>query len=131
MGIDPNSPVPIFRQIAGYIRHAVAAGVYRPGEIIPSLRALALELTVNPNTVQRAYEELEREGVIQARKGLGMFVTKDGVAAARSRSEAAVYSAFDQGVRAGRAANMPPERIRGTFDKALADAAAKPRSKRP
>jgi len=121
MSIDPNSPVPIYQQIADYIRRAVAAGVYRPGEMIPSLRATALELTVNPNTVQRAYEALEREGLIHARKGLGMVVTKGGAASAQSRSAAAVYSAFAQGIHAGQAANMPSMRIRDTFKRAWKD----------
>ena len=128
MSIDTNSPVPIYRQIADHIRRAVAAGVYRPGEMIPSLRALALELVVNPNTVQRAYEELEREGLIHARKGLGMFVTKHGRATARSKSEAAVRSAFLQGIRSGQAANMPPPRIRGAFEKAWKEVNAETRS---
>ncbi len=121
MGIDPNSPVPIYQQIGDYIRSAVAAGVYRPGEMIPSLRAMALDLTVNPNTVQRAYEELEREGLIEARKGLGMFVTRNGTTSAQTKSEQAVYSAFGQGIRAGHAANMPAMHIRATFGKAWKD----------
>jgi GntR family transcriptional regulator len=116
--IDPNSPVPIYQQIGTYIRRRVAAGVYRPGEMVPSLRALALELTVNPNTVQRAYEALEREGLLRARKGLGMLVTEDGAASARGRSEAAVYSTFVDGIQAGRAADLPADQIRGTFERA-------------
>lgn len=121
MSIDATSTVPIYQQIAGHIRRAVAAGVYRAGESIPSTRNLALELTVNPNTVQRAYETLERDGLIEARKGLGMFVTKNGAASAQRRSEAAVYEAFEGGIRSGRAASMQPERIRGTFEKAWKD----------
>jgi len=127
VSIDPHSTVPVYQQIAAHIRRAVAAGVYRPGEAIPSMRALALDLTVNPNTVQRAYERLEREGLIEARKGRGMFVTSDGAAAAQKKSEAAVYEVFHQGIRAGRAASIPPKRIRGTFDKAFRDAASEAR----
>lgn len=82
--IDAHSSVPIFVQIADHTRRAVAAGMYRAGEPIPSLRALAVALVVNPNTVQRAYDQLEREGLIEARKGLGMFVTADGAADARA-----------------------------------------------
>lgn len=118
MGIDSHSSVPIYTQIVEHIRRAVAAGVYRPGEAIPSLRALAIELVVNPNTVQRAYEALEREGLIQARKGLGMFVTENGTASAIEKSAASVYATFLQGIRAGRAANLPPARIRDAFDQA-------------
>lgn len=128
LSVDPNSSVPIFEQIAAYVRRAVAAGVFRPGEMIPSLRAMALELTVNPNTVQRAYEALERDGVIEARRGVGMVVTSDGAASARDKSEEAVYAAFDQGIRSGRSANMPAKRIRSTFDKAWREISAEARS---
>ncbi len=121
MTIDPSSPIPIYKQIVDEIRRSVAAGVYRPGEMIPSLRALALELAVNPNTVQRAYEALEREGLIHARKGLGMFVAEGGVASAQSKSEAAVYASFAEGIRAGQAANMSRKHIRTTFNKASDD----------
>ena len=60
------------------IRAAVAAGVYRPGEVLPSLRAMATEVHVNPNTVQRAYDELEREGLIYSQRGRGLFVAERG-----------------------------------------------------
>jgi GntR family transcriptional regulator len=120
VSIDPNSAVPVYQQIGDYIRRSVAAGVYRPGELIPSLRALALQLTVNPNT----YEELEREGLIQARKGLGMMVTNNGAAGAQRRSEAAVYDSFAHGIRAGAAAAIPPDRVRATFEKAWQDVGA-------
>ena len=74
MGVDANSHVPIFMQVAGHIRQAVSARVYRVGEALPSLRQLATELGVNPNTVQRAYELLEREGLVVSRRGVGLFV---------------------------------------------------------
>jgi GntR family transcriptional regulator len=122
VSIDPNSHVPIYQQIVEHVRRSVAAGAYRPGEPIPSLRQMALDLVVNPNTVQRAYEQLERDGLIEARKGRGMFVTNNGVASALSSSAAAVRSAFTQGIRAGQAAKMPDQQIRGTFDRAWDDA---------
>ncbi len=118
MSIDPNSPVPVYLQIADYLRSAVAAGVYRPGEAIPSVRALALELTVNPNTVQRAFEELEREKLIEVRKGLGMFVAKHGTSSAQTQSEQAMQGAFVQAIRGGKAARIPTRRIRAAFDSA-------------
>ena len=121
MSINPNSPVPVYLQIADHIRGAVAAGVYRPGEAIPSVRALALDLTVNPNTVQRAYEELEREALIESRKGLGMFVSKHGTTSAQTQSEQAMQGAFVQAIRGGRAARIPSRRIRAAFDAAWRD----------
>jgi DNA-binding transcriptional regulator YhcF (GntR family) len=61
LGIDTHSSVPVYQQIADEIRRAIAAGVYQPGEMIPSIRATSLKMSVNPNTVQRAYEQLDRE----------------------------------------------------------------------
>lgn len=129
ISINPDSHVPIYQQIVDHIRRSVAAGAYRPGEPIPSLRRLALDLVVNPNTVQRAYEQLEREGLIEARRGLGMFVTRNGAVSALSESQTAVYEAFSDGIRAGQAANMPAPQIKNTFDRAWQDADAGPREK--
>ena len=106
MKIDPGSHVPIYLQIAEGVRAAVAAGVYRPGEALPSLRAMAIELQVNPNTVQRAYDELEREGLIYSQRGRGLFVAERGTASAQSRTRDGVRRAFDEAVRAGQAAGM-------------------------
>jgi DNA-binding transcriptional regulator YhcF (GntR family) len=63
VNIDPRSHIPLYLQIADGVRQAVAAGVYRPGETLPSLRVMALDAQVNPNTVQRAYDLLAREGL--------------------------------------------------------------------
>ena len=71
MQLNPKSHVPIYQQIVDGIRSSIAAGIFRPGEILPSVRVLAVDAQVNPNTVQRAYEELERQGVIESRRGRG------------------------------------------------------------
>jgi GntR family transcriptional regulator len=120
MRIDPASHVPIYLQIADAVRAAVAAGVYRPGEAIPSLRAMATEIHVNPNTVQRAYDELEREGLIQSQRGRGLFVAERGAAAAaQSRAGHSVRRALDEAVRAGQVAGMTPDEISEIFQAAL------------
>jgi GntR family transcriptional regulator len=119
--IDPNSHVPIYLQIVAGMRAAIAAGVYRPGELLPSLRALATELVVNPNTVQKAYDELEREGLIFSRRGAGIFVAKRASQSARSQAEETVHDIFKRGIREARAADMPVERIQEVFDGALDD----------
>ena len=121
MNIDPRSHIPIYLQIAERIREAVAAGVYRPGESLPSLRAMAVDSQVNPNTVQRAYDELAREGLIQARRGKGLFVTEEGTASARTRAQQVVRHTFEQGIRTGRAAGLGPEEVRTIFEGSLND----------
>lgn len=73
--VDPQSAEPIFEQIVFQVKAAVARGEASLGDKLPSVRKLAREVAVNPNTVVRAYERLEREGVIVRRQGSGCFVS--------------------------------------------------------
>lgn len=130
MRIDPSSHVPIYLQIAAAIRAAVAAGVYRPHEVLPSLRAMALELKVNPNTVQRAYDELEREGLVYSQRGRGLFVAARGDASAQSGAQDGVRRAFDDAIRASQAAGMTRKQVLDVFRAAL-EATRKPGRKNP
>jgi len=119
MRIDPAGHVPIYLQIADGIRAAVAAGVYRPGELLPSLRAMATEVHVNPNTVQRAYDELEREGLVYSQRGRGLFVADRGDLSAQSRAGDGVRRALDEAIRAGRLAGMTATQLQDLFHAAL------------
>src|SRR3954469_18827835 len=74
--IDPASRVPIYRQLAQQIREAVARGRLATEERLPSVRDLSRQLVINPNTVARVYTELEREGILNTRPGLGVFVAQ-------------------------------------------------------
>ena len=91
---------------------------------------MALELTVNPNTVQRAYELLEREGLIEPRKGVGMFVTERGAASARGQAETMVRTRFVDGIRVGVSANIKPEGIGDLYEDAWREATGRARRKR-
>jgi GntR family transcriptional regulator len=73
---DSTGRTPIYRQLIEQIREGVARGKLEPGERLPSVRQLSKDLVVNPNTIARAYTELEREGVLHTRPGLGVFVAK-------------------------------------------------------
>jgi GntR family transcriptional regulator len=119
MNINPRSHVPIYLQIVEGIREAVAAGIYRPGEPLPSLRALALEVQVNPNTVQKAYDELAREGLIYAQRGRGLFVSEEAKGDALSQARIAVRRSFEEGIRAGTNAGMNARDIKGVFNECL------------
>jgi len=68
--------VPIYRQIVNQIKYLVASGLLQPGEELPPIRTLALQLKVTPNTIVKAYDELESSGVIQGRRGAGTFVSE-------------------------------------------------------
>ena len=72
---NPSSGVPIYLQLMEQVKHAIETGALRPGEQLPGIRPLAEELVINPNTVAKAYRELEHEGVIELRQGAGAFVS--------------------------------------------------------
>ena len=72
--IDLKSGVPLYRQVLEQVKFGIASGTLQPGEQLPTVRQLAVDLSINPNTVIRAYRELEIEGVIETHQGSGTFV---------------------------------------------------------
>jgi GntR family transcriptional regulator len=76
--VNTSSREPIYRQITEQIREAIARGRLAPGARLPSVRELSKTLVVNPNTIARAYTDLEREGVLNSRPGLGVFIAQPG-----------------------------------------------------
>ena len=95
--------------------------MYKPGEMVPSVRQMAVTLLVNPNTVQRAYEHLERQGILSSRRGSGMAVTDDAPRLAVGRSAESVSGAFAAGIDAGRAADLSRTAIDALYRKAWID----------
>lgn len=77
ISIDPKSGVPLYRQIIESVRFAIARGHLAPGDRLPTVRQLAVDLEVNPNTVIRAYREMELGGILDTQQGSGTFVTQD------------------------------------------------------
>lgn len=77
VSINTTDPRPIYLQIMDEIRRALVLGTTKPGDPLPSIRQLASELRVNPNTVAQAYRELERDGTVYVQRGQGTFVSPD------------------------------------------------------
>lgn len=73
--IDPRSRAPIYEQLLEQLRWQITMGFLAPDEALPSVRSLSAELGINPNTIQKAYREMEQEGLIYSRPGRGSFVT--------------------------------------------------------
>lgn len=119
MAINPDSHIPIYEQIVEYVCGLIAAGVYRADEVLPSVRAMAVEMRVNPNTIQRAYQELERSGFVHTRKGLGVFVASDGVGSAQKQNENAILERFIDGIDLGRKTKLGSARIQTVFRRAM------------
>lgn len=76
--ISPNDGVPVYLQIVNQVKYLVAAGRMAPGQELPGIRSLAEKLLINPNTVARAYRELEVAGVVKTRRGAGSYVAETG-----------------------------------------------------
>lgn len=72
--IDTNNGIAIYEQIVRQVKFAIAEDSLRPGQMLPSLRALSVQLALNPNTVARAYQQLQSEGVLESVRGVGMMV---------------------------------------------------------
>ena len=73
--IDPASGVPFYRQVIDQIKYAIARGELRPGDQLPTVRQLAVDLAINPNTVSKAYSQLEILDILQTQQGSGTFIS--------------------------------------------------------
>jgi GntR family transcriptional regulator len=122
MLLRPNvsSGVPIYLQLMEQVKHGIETGALRAGEQLPAIRALAEELVVNPNTVAKAYRELEHEGVIELRHGAGAFVSGSPRTKKLTDRFKAGQSVVSTAVERLRALGVSDEEIRRLFEAELA-----------
>ena len=98
--INPTNGIPIYDQVVRQIKFAVARGAVKPGNLIPSVRELARELAINPNTVARAYQQLQADGVLEQVRGMGLEVAVDAVKHCRSERKKLVQGRIQQALDA-------------------------------
>ncbi|MBA2712771.1 MAG: GntR family transcriptional regulator [Rubrobacteraceae bacterium] len=89
--VDPRSGVPIYVQIVDQVRHAIEVGGFGPGERLPTVRRLAGDLAIAPNTIVKAYSELQRAGLLESRPGVGTVVAEGVGEVARERQVAEIF----------------------------------------
>lgn len=119
--VDPRSGVPIYLQLIEQVKRSVALGVLAPGEQLPTVKQLALDLTINPNTVARAYRDLERDAVIETAPGRGSFVRTNGSAEQAGVTTSHVAAvALTSAVREAKSLGLPAGKVRELFESALA-----------
>ncbi len=111
--------IPIYEQIVSQVIFGVAAGTLEVGELIPSVRELAARLLVHPNTVARAFQELERRGVVAARRGLGMEVTPEAPALCREQRREIVRGRIREALREAVQSALPAEEVQRLVDEEL------------
>ena len=119
--INPKSPLPIYRQIIDGICRAVAAGTLAPGDRLPSVRELAAQLLVNPNTVARVYRDLERDGLLETRRGTGTFISSRAAALAEGERRRLVSQKLEEVARDVHAFGLSTETAIQLLRDALAD----------
>lgn len=117
--IDPASGLPIYVQIVNQIKTGIAMGRLVPEEPLPSVRQLALELTVNPNTVARAYLELEYEGIIYKRQGHGTFVSSQGVEMSKNERRKVLSELIEKALVEGVNLGLKESELRETFERVI------------
>jgi GntR family transcriptional regulator len=131
ISVDPASFIPLYEQVKSGLRRDIALGVLKPGGPLPSIRDLASALLINPNTVARAYGELERDGLITTRKGRGCFVSEDSANLPRRDTVKRLDALFEAAIRDARKTGAAPSEIRKIFENRLQFVFAEPGKRRP
>ena len=107
--LDRASGVPAYRQLVDQVRQALRLGILQPGDQLPTVRDVVRQIAINPNTVHRAYRELEQQGLTEGRPGSGTFVKRSLDAAPERR--AGLQQSLQSWVRTARAAGLDDEGI--------------------
>lgn len=109
--LDPRSGVPAYRQLVDQVRQAVRLGLLRPGDQLPPVREVVTQITINPNTVHRAYRDLEAEGLVAGQQGRGTFVLEAAVPVTAPERQAELHSELIAWLDRARSAGMDDEDI--------------------
>ena len=119
LNINTGSNTPIYKQITDQVRMAVASGKLAVDDQLPSIRALAERLVINPNTVARAYADLAREGLIESRAGRGVFVTRKRKMFTREEGWRRLEPLMDAVIGEAMVLDFTPQELREAIEKKL------------
>ena len=117
--INTSGGAPIYLQIVDQVKRSVALGRLKPEDPLPSVRQLALELTINPNTVARAYLELEHQGFLYKRQGQGTYVCTPPLGAARRERNKIVAGLFEKAIVEAVSFGMSASEITAIYDQLM------------
>ncbi len=121
--IDPSGDVPIYEQIVRQVKLAVADGVLVGGQMVPSVRQLSKNLAINPNTIARAYQQLQSDLVLEPLRGRGMIVRRDSVPRCTKARNSLVAESVRRALADALSGGMAPEDLRELFEAELAQQA--------
>jgi GntR family transcriptional regulator len=118
--VDPSNGIAIYDQIVRQVKFAIASDALKPGNLVPSVRELARDLTVNPNTVARAYRELQSDNVLQPLRGTGMEITSTAPKKCLADRAALIRSRLRSVLAEARQSGLEPDDIRALAEEELA-----------
>jgi GntR family transcriptional regulator len=116
--LDSHSGVPAYLQLVHQVRQAIRLGRLRPGDQLPTVKAVVTSLTINPNTVLRAYGQLDLEGLVEGRQGVGTFVSTNGEPLPPEEVKG-LRSSLDRWITRARAAGLDDESMSALFADAV------------
>ena len=119
--INPSNGVPVYEQVARQITFAIASGGIQAGELVPSVRLLSRELAVNPNTVARAYRQLQDAGVLETVRGEGLLVTRGAPQKCRTTRKQLLSRRIVSVLEEARQSQLSEEEIKSLMDAGLAE----------
>lgn len=119
--IHPDSGVPIYLQLVQQVTHAIETGALRPEDQLPPIRTVAEEVVTNPNTVAKAYRELEYRGIIELRQGVGAFVRANSPAAGQAEAIQMAHRLVEDAVAAMRELGLSEPTMRRVFEAELTE----------
>ncbi|MEM1227948.1 MAG: GntR family transcriptional regulator [Planctomycetota bacterium] len=117
--VDPSNGVAIYAQIVRQVKFAVAEKTLRPGQLLPSVRQLSQQLAVNPNTVTRALQELQSEGITETLRGRGVIVCQDAVDRCRRQRHSILADRLAAALTEALQAGLSADEVRTLVDQQL------------
>jgi GntR family transcriptional regulator len=129
--IDFGDTLPIYDQVVRQIKFVIAGGILKEGELAPSVRELARELTINPNTVARAYRRLQDEGILASVRGTGLAVAAAASDRCRQERVELIRSRLEQVLAEARQSRIDPGELRDLVEQQLGEQTPAPSKEKP
>ena len=117
--INPSNGIAIYDPVVRQVNFAVAQGAVKPGNLVPSVREMARELAINPNTVARAYQQLQADGVLEHVRGMGLEVAADAVKQCKSERQKLVTGRIRQALVEAKQSGLEGDALRQLVEKQL------------
>lgn len=118
--VDPSNGLPIYEQVVRQVVYAIAGEALRIGDLVPSVRELARQLAINPNTVARAYRHLQDQGILESVRGTGLAVASGAMDRCRDTRVRLIRERLQQVLVEARQSRLEPNELRGLIESELA-----------